>query len=244
MKIELNKRYEMRNGKTINIVLNDNSLVYPFKADSGDWYTKDGHFWEEGYESPKDIVRDISKDLRLEVGKTYKTRNGRMIVIVKKREDDKYPFLSDTGSTYTSKGTFFCYEESSNDIVEEVVFDKKDFIEVGKTYLNRKGEKIKIEREDTNQTVYRFISGDKSYSDIGHFCDKVTEYDLIDEYVEISVEVGHLYECCDGTLIRIIKKLYNETELFLGDNNIAYHKNGESVGSEKNSFKLNIIKEH
>ena len=292
-------------------------MVYPFKADSGDWYTKEGLFWIERYESPKDIVSDISKDLRLEVGKTYldqngksvkiaykkcescaypfvssegrtyapggqflllepssdnlvcedldiinkqkkleiksdfklevgktyKTRNGRMIIIVKKRDDEKYPFLSDVGYTYTYNGTFFCNEESTHDIVEEVVFDKKDFIEVGKTYLNRKGEKIKIEREDTNQTVYRFISGNKSYSDIGHFCDKVTEYDLIEEY-EISLKIGHLYECCNGTLTRIIKRLYNQTELFLGDNNIAYHKNGKSYGSEKDDFKFNIIEEY
>jgi len=55
-------------------------------------------------------------------------------------------------------------------------------IEVGKTYKSRAGQVVTIERFETHDTSYPFLSSDKCYMKNGrYFIDRETEHDLIEE---------------------------------------------------------------
>lgn len=59
--------------------------------------------------------------LKLEVGKTYRSRKGEEVRIVEKNRDGKYPYKGDNGHLYTESGRFLFYaEESPYDLIEEV----------------------------------------------------------------------------------------------------------------------------
>lgn len=58
--------------------------------------------------------------LQLEVGKSYKTRDGRVVTIVSINEFGGYPYISDRKDSYTSDGRFYDYGFHDNDLVEEV----------------------------------------------------------------------------------------------------------------------------
>jgi hypothetical protein len=63
--------------------------------------------------------------LQLEVGKSYRTRNGREIVTIKSVLNIKYynyPYIGDNGSSYMSDGRLAKFDEyHDNDLVEEVI---------------------------------------------------------------------------------------------------------------------------
>ena len=55
----------------------------------------------------------------LEVGKTYKNRNGELVKIIKKKYDDKYPYYGDNNYDYTLKGFYWDDElEDQEDLIE------------------------------------------------------------------------------------------------------------------------------
>jgi hypothetical protein len=59
--------------------------------------------------------------LQLEVGKTYKDREGRLITITDKKDFNcTYPYTGDSGKTYMPNGRFHDYGFHDNDLVEEV----------------------------------------------------------------------------------------------------------------------------
>jgi len=61
------------------------------------------------------------KTLKLEVGKTYKSREGEEVKIVGKDRTGKFPYTGSDGGWYTERGRFLLYGEiSSRDLIEEV----------------------------------------------------------------------------------------------------------------------------
>lgn len=57
--------------------------------------------------------------LKIEVGKTYLTREGKVVEIVKKTDGLYYPFYSDNDETWTELGECFENSESRFDLVAE-----------------------------------------------------------------------------------------------------------------------------
>lgn len=59
--------------------------------------------------------------MKLEVGKTYVNRAGKLCKIVKYSSDpdEVYPYMDDYGKEYTSIGTFYSAVKTDFDIVEE-----------------------------------------------------------------------------------------------------------------------------
>ena len=61
------------------------------------------------------------KTLKLQVGKTYRSREGEEVKIVGKDREGKFPYTGSNGEWYTERGRFLLYGEiSSRDLIEEV----------------------------------------------------------------------------------------------------------------------------
>lgn len=60
--------------------------------------------------------------LKLEIGKTYKARNGSLHKITAKYLEMSFPFLSSEGLSFRENGTYFdCYLPSQKDLIEEAI---------------------------------------------------------------------------------------------------------------------------
>ena len=135
---------------------------------------------------------------KLEVGKTYRTRNGdNHITIVSEtnfhheaNDNSKvFPFLGNDGCPYTAEGRFFRDFDSAHDLVEEV--SSKLQLEVGKSYLSRNGSTtVKIigitdEADEDYEESRPYIGDDEEfYGTTGNFNfdpSVESEFDLVKE---------------------------------------------------------------
>lgn len=57
----------------------------------------------------------------IEVGKTYKTRNGDVVKITENNRCFIYSFMDEHGNIYTKEGRRYTYELSPEDLVDELV---------------------------------------------------------------------------------------------------------------------------
>jgi len=79
----------------------------------------------------------MKKEVKLEVGKSYRNRMGTVVKIVSKNEGplDHYPYVSDKGEYFKSNGNNFIYE-NLEDLIEEVVSEPIRAINKDETWLN------------------------------------------------------------------------------------------------------------
>ena len=60
-------------------------------------------------------------EIKLQVGKTYRSREGEEVKIIGKDREGKFPYTGSNGEWYTERGRFLLYGEvSSRDLIEEV----------------------------------------------------------------------------------------------------------------------------
>ena len=69
--------------------------------------------------------------MKLEVGKTYATRNGKSVKIISMDDDDTYPFNGDNMVSYTADGVRQEGKIDSRDLIGEVVSPKTTEFKVG-----------------------------------------------------------------------------------------------------------------
>lgn len=143
-KIEVGKTYWTRNrDNKITITAESNfdhgaegsSKIFPFIGNDGCPYTSEGHFFVFG-ESDHDLVEEVTTEnagLRLEVGKSYRTRDGLSIVKIvgiekpgDKLYRESHPYAGDDQEAYTESGRFNNDPTllSEFDLVEEVDLDE------------------------------------------------------------------------------------------------------------------------
>ena len=61
------------------------------------------------------------KQLKLEVGKTYRNRKGEEVKIIENNNKGIYPCRGDNGEWYAENGRYFYHlEETPRDLIEEV----------------------------------------------------------------------------------------------------------------------------
>jgi len=92
--------------------------------------------------------------MKIEVGKKYRTRDGKVAEITSISDRDAYPVAGDVGGeleVWTAQGVFLrSADESDLDLIEEVVDGQSPGalkIEVGKKYRTRNGVVVLIDRE-------------------------------------------------------------------------------------------------
>jgi len=131
--------------------------------------------------------------------------------------------------------------------------DYKDFdtLEVGKTYLNRKGEEVRIIRDNgkyINRSVFLGSNEEEYFIDGGHFTIH-EEINLIKEVVEKEYEVkdfdtlklGKTYLTSDGEEVKITYRFpLSFIQPFMGSNESIYFYNGINCNSD---MKKDLIKE-
>lgn len=65
------------------------------------------------------------KKLKLEVGKTYRNREGKVVKIVE-TDDSIWPFVGDNGESYDEQGRYFSANwDFPDDLIEEVKKERK-----------------------------------------------------------------------------------------------------------------------
>ena len=94
------------------------------------------------------IKHNKMKTLKLEVGKTYRSRVGEEVKIVKKNNATEYPYRGNNLLSYTESGRFHLAKESDDDLIEEVpetrhTFDVPDGVK--KITVSRVGNCIVVE---------------------------------------------------------------------------------------------------
>lgn len=166
--------------------------------------------------------------MRLEMDKKYKTRDNKIVTIIGFNCNKDYPYLGDNDAHYLEDGRYVNdYVNSCYDLMEEIV-ENDSFVEVGKTYLNRSGERITIILKDskTNSRFPYISNKGHTFSANGkYWFNSDSPQDLIEEYKPISLEIGKQYVCRNGKTVTIIKKIedyYEEDDLFIGNNSVAY----------------------
>ena len=191
--------------------------------------------------------RDKMSNIKLQVGKTYRSREGEEVKIVR-NGGGEYPCQGDNGYWYTESGRWEGNGvESPDDLIEEVMISdvnqkhnemKTLKLQVGKTYRNRKGEEVKIIGKN-NKCWYPY-QGDNGYwymenGKWDNYCTRHPE-NLVAE-VTISnakVETTHrTFEIPDGMKIvtveqigdRIIIEMRPKKEPKPGDVMINIHGN-------------------
>ena len=66
------------------------------------------------------------KQLKLEVGKTYRNWRGEVVKIVRKDADARYPYKGNNGKRYTESGRWYDFDEEDPDnLIEEVKKERK-----------------------------------------------------------------------------------------------------------------------
>lgn len=180
-----------------------------------------------------DLVKDDDKksELKLEVGKTYRSRDGRKVKIIKKL-DGSWPFRGNDGSgdlteiSFTLEGRFSynTAQDTANDLVEEWVdvpappMPRPKFnFRVGQVYRQRSGETttIRFPREEHDpEWIAAYISNGQWVTTTGHTTIKGKEehaHDLMEliSDVPLSVEVGKFYKTRSGNIVHIDRERPN-----------------------------------
>lgn len=132
-----------------------------------------------------------SKKLKLEVGKTYKTRGGEIVKIVSSDGYDNYIFRDSNKGTYTEEGLRYDWEpDHEYNLLEEVEVETtkpklKLKLEVGKTYRDGNGDLHTIVNNKPNSCYPEHVywSDGRSYTAEGFWqMDKEPhKYNLLEE---------------------------------------------------------------
>ena len=129
IKLQVGKTYRSREGKELKIVQYDGDPEYPYRGSDGEWYTESGNLWYR--ERPGDLVEEVTipdtnqkynkmKTLKPEVGKTYRSRAGEEVKIVR-THNSAWPYVGDNGESYNEQGRFYSVNwDSPYDLIEEV----------------------------------------------------------------------------------------------------------------------------
>jgi len=110
-------------------------------------------------------------------------------------------------------------------------------LEVGKTYLDRSGNKVKIVKHYPDAAYYHFGATDgKIWTDGGKYYDDDTDdLDLISEYVEepkLQLEVSKSYIDGHGVIVTIVGLFGGGVYRFKGSNGCGYYSDGRWSHSE------------
>jgi len=147
------------------------------------------------------------KQLKLEVGKTYRSREGKEVKITSCDGGYSHPYRGSDGDWYAESGKWSSYgKEHPHDLIEEVTVSDANqkhnemevlILQVGKTYVNRRGEEVRIVENDGGFGYsYRGNNGEL-YTESGKWWSKESPNDLIEEVPSESTR--HTFTIPEGT---------------------------------------------
>lgn len=132
IKLEVGKTYRNRKGEEVKIVEKSVGL-YSYKGSNGGWYAENGRYFYYLEESSNDLIEEVAisdanqnttakmKTLKLQVGKTYRSREGEEVKIVRMGNMGWDYWNGNNGEWYYEGGKWSHFaEEHPKDLVEEV----------------------------------------------------------------------------------------------------------------------------
>lgn len=177
------------------------------------------------------------KKIKLEVGKTYRSRDGEEVKIVKKGRGVELPYQGNNGEWYTESGRWDDFSVANpEDLIEEVTTSDANqkhnemevlILQVGKTYVNRRGEEVRIVgRDNRHARPYRGSNGG-GYAENGKWGFLSDEHpeDLVEEV--LVLQIGKTYRNRKGELVGIVGKNSAGRPPFKGSDGEWYTENGK-----------------
>src|SRR5690554_1537731 len=132
--------------------------------------------------------------IKLEVGKTYRSRNGEEVRIVAKNNGARYPYRGDDDEWYAESGRYEYVTEGPKDLIEEVgsprhTFDIPD------------GVKLVTVEQVGNRIVVEMVPEDVETPKPGDVM--VNTYGSVYIFKSIGVGIGHIYFALLGSRGRL-----------------------------------------
>jgi hypothetical protein len=133
LKLKYGKRYRRRDGQITARLMESNSETYQF-TDGEELWKSDGSYHPLDNCHPLDLIEEVVEQtetqpepqpepqpFKLEYGKRYKRRDGRITAPLWKLDSEVYPF-TDGKESWTPRGCYFKTEEiHAFDLFEEVI---------------------------------------------------------------------------------------------------------------------------
>lgn len=101
--------------------------------------------------------------MKLQIGHTYKDREGTEITIVGETGDQTYPFKGDDCSDYTEDGAFYIDEPTEWDLIEDIT---PLSLKIGKEYRLRNGGTVEIKH--IRQPAYPVTASNEYGEDLNY----------------------------------------------------------------------------
>jgi hypothetical protein len=152
--IDFTKKYQTRDGRPVTS-LNQNPrsdywvIVGTLDRHRHVWDAKGR--WTSGVEHRNDLIevpQQEKKVMKLEVGKKYKSRGGRIVAIVEKTDNISYPFIGEWRNnqySYTAEGFYYASQTPNEmDLLEEMVEAAKPTIDFTKPLQTRMGDPVQL----------------------------------------------------------------------------------------------------
>lgn len=167
----------------------------------------------------------------LEIGGTYRRRDGREEKITQHVPASGFPYRTSTGEGYLPNGRYLggC-SDSYHDIVEVA---KQQTLEVGRWYRTNDGDVVQCTYADDPH----YTASSWGYRSNGLWCGQEADPDYPRHLVEevdapapkLQLEVGKMYRAADGELVVIVKNDGDDSYPFDGDNNGSYTPKGSAI---------------
>ena len=131
IKLEVGKTYRNWRGEKVTIVWRNEDEKFSCLGDDTYYYAEDGSFLPDSREHPNDLIEEVTIPdenkkrnkmgiLKLEVGKTYRCRNGNKVKIIGKI-NSTWPFVGDNEELYDEQGWYYLAKsDDPKDLIEEI----------------------------------------------------------------------------------------------------------------------------
>ena len=120
LNLEVGATYRNRAGKSVRITGKRDNPCWPYADDAGFTYDNRGRYWDARTNDMRDLIALVSDaakpapqpkppaaPLSLEVGATYRNREGSLVRITHKDDHPMWPFEGTDNRSYTPGGYFF-----------------------------------------------------------------------------------------------------------------------------------------
>jgi hypothetical protein len=171
LKLRVGGKYRRRDGGTAEVIRAQENGDYKFRVrhngETGDGVlaTENGRFWTGACDDYRDLIEEIAPELKLQVGKKYRARNGEVSEIYEDRRGHYRGRCADKGWNYEPNG-HWCGGggKSEHDLIAEVGLD----LQAGKYYRTRDGRKAFVAAVTSNP----FESDSKDHARLRGYIDQ------------------------------------------------------------------------
>jgi len=189
LKIEVGKKYRLRNGQEVEIIGRSGLIRFPFRGDDNQTYTEDGLSQANFEEWEFDIVEEITKFISYEEA-VEAMENGKVVRQSGKRD----------GQWFKKGEQVYCFYEHEKELNEETERTKLNKAASGKYWIEfnpsenvLEALKGKESSEDSSELLGTSNGLSASYYDLPEDTEELQ--DLI-EHKDMNFSIGNIFKAC------------------------------------------------